>query len=231
MRPNRRLKPTSCRALVATSYAVIMALATRTAVLVTRTQLNRSVRWLFAVVSLVLICVDAPALLAAEAPRKAPDWPAVQRAFAAYMKVPDCRNADTLVSLIPDRELEVAERPDGKTTDLLYSNLAILQVGMLFGDPCATRLAFRLLRVADAAFAEDLEASLGALATSRPRLFLAELAQARVNCVVVAAFYSDYSDEEHNGELRLRVQRLREPVPRSLDAARACCLRALEALK
>jgi hypothetical protein len=50
--PNKRLKLTSCRARCAGGYAVNVALATRTAVPLTRTQLNRDVRLLGEVVTL-----------------------------------------------------------------------------------------------------------------------------------------------------------------------------------
>jgi hypothetical protein len=156
-----------------------------------------------------------------------PDWGKVEAAAHAYSKEPSCTNASSLIALIPDRALAREERIDGATSEVLYRLLPPLEGLMLYGDACATRVAFRLCRVADAAFAEDLYAALGALATTRPLLFLQETARSGQGCDVVTFYWTDYSEPEARAERKLRLERLQQPVPAALKSLRSKCVQLL----
>ena len=133
------------------------------------------------------------------------------------------------MAAIPDRRLQETELPDPHTRGLLYSQLTLLESRMFHGDPCAVQLAFRLRRLSDAAFGEDLSAAIGALATTRPRLFLTQLSRSGMSCEPVLSFDSDYTSEELQNECALRTQRLRQvDIPTLLDV-RDRCLALLEA--
>jgi hypothetical protein len=153
----------------------------------------------------------------------------VAQAARTYERVPSCQHADALIALIPNRELAIPERPSQEVVGLLYGQLTLIQAQLFLGDACAARLAFRLSRVADAAFGEDLSATLGSLATTRPELFLRELARSGLSCQAITAYSSDYSVSEARSERALRIQRLRElSIPAVLQPVRSQCLRALE---
>jgi hypothetical protein len=153
----------------------------------------------------------------------------VLTATSVYSKEPSCPNAASLMALIPDRTLARQERPSRAANDALYGLLTLLQARLLHGDACAARLAFRLRRVSDAAFAEDLSEALGALATTRPLLFLQEVQRSGQGCSVVTSFDSDYSPSEERAERALRLSQLQRPVPASLSAVRSECLHLLRA--
>lgn len=167
-------------------------------------------------------------LLGAEHPGvRTPDWVAVQSAARSYKAIPSDDNARRLCQLIPDRELDVSERPPEDAVSTLYGLVQLLEAQMFLGDSSAVRVAFRLRRVADAAFAEDLDVALGALATNRPELFLRELNRAKASCECVAQFSTDITEQEVERERRLRLARLRESVPRELEASKEKCIKML----
>ena len=173
---------------------------------------------------LASLCIlPAAGLLASDTP----DWGQVEAAAHAYPKAPSCENASSLIALIPDRALARQERPSSATSEVLYRLLPPLEGLMLYGDVCATRVAFRLRRVADAAFAEDLNAALGALATTRPLLFLQQSARSGQGCDVVTFFWTDYSEPEVSAERKLRLERLQQPVPAALKSLRSKCVQLL----
>ena len=156
-----------------------------------------------------------------------PDWGKVEAAAHAYSNEPSCTNAESLIALIPDRALAREEHTGSATFEVLYRLLPPLEGQMLYGDECAARVAFRLRRVADAAFAEDLNAALGALATTRPLLFLRETARSGQGCDVVTSFFTDYSESEASAEKKLRLERLQQPVPAALKPLRSKCVQLL----
>jgi len=160
-------------------------------------------------------------------PSDTPDWGKVEVAAHAYSKEPSCANASSLIALIPDRALAREERTGSATSEVLYRLLPPLEGLMLYGNVCATRVAFRLRRVADAAFAEDLNAALGALATTRPLLFLQQSARSGQGCDVVTFFWTDYSEPEVSAERKLRLERLQQPVPAALKPLRSKCVQLL----
>ena len=167
-------------------------------------------------------------LLGAEHPgMRTPDWVAVESAARSYKAIPSDDNARQLYRLIPDRELDISERPPDDAVKTLYGLVQLLEAEMYLGNSWAARLAFRLQRVADAGFAEDLDVALGALATNRPELFLRELNRAKASCECVAQFSTDITDQEVERERRLRLARLRQSVPKELEASRKECLKML----
>ena len=179
------------------------------------------------IVSLLLTVMASQA--ASPGTPQAPAWSQVAQATRTYEREPSCQHADALIALIPNRELAIPERPGPEVVGLLYGQLTLIQAQLLLGDACAARLGFRLSRVADAAFGEDLAAALGSLATTRPELFLRELARSELSCQAITAYSANYSLSEARNERALRLQRLREVrVPAALQPVRRQCLRALE---
>jgi len=169
----------------------------------------------------------AIALLAAASPSAATSEQLVAAA-AAYATEPSCSNASSLLGLIPDRELARDEWPDSKAAEALFGLLTPLEAQLFRGDACAARLAFRLRRASDAAFSEELEVTLGALATMRPLLYLQEAAHSKLGCSGVAAFDPDLSESETRAERQLRLKRLQEPVPAALEVTRKQCVHLLK---
>ena len=157
-----------------------------------------------------------------------PDWPAVTAAARSYKQEPSDQNASRLYELIPTRQLAIPERPDASTAEMLYSLVPTLERFMFYGDPWATRLAFRLRAVSDAAFGEDLASGLGSLATNRPELFLRELQRSGGSCDPVISFDPDRAEQWLKAERQLRLSRLGQPVPAELETKRSECLRLLK---
>ena len=156
-----------------------------------------------------------------------PEWSKVAAAARSYQREASDENAARLYRLVPTRELSISERPDDSTRRLLYSLVPDLERRMFYGDLWSTRLAFRLLNAADAAFSEDLGAALGSLATNRPELFLRELELEGGSCYLITMFNPDYDERWIKSERRLPIARLRETAPTSLEPRRRECLRLL----
>jgi hypothetical protein len=164
-----------------------------------------------------LIAIGLSSVCSAESP----DWAKVTGAWDTYCRDPTEQTAATLLALLPERELPIAERPDSHTVNELYYGLTCLSKRMQVGNESAIRIGFRLLYVADAAFAEDLSAALGELSRTHPSLFLRLLRAARLAAPsedsqyhdpiwVVDSFDSDLTLEQAQQDREERIDALSE---------------------
>jgi len=157
-----------------------------------------------------------------------PDWSAVLAATRTYREEMSDENAERLYRLIPTRQLPESQRPNEATAEALDRLVPDLERQMYYGQTWATRLAFRLRHVSDAAFSEDLDSSLSTLATNRPELFVRELRLDGGTCEPVRWFSPDYDEQWMKRERALRLARLSQPLSSELEPKRRECLRMLQ---
>lgn len=200
----------------------------------------------------MIACVLLTAIVAA-----APDWKAIELAGSNYWQKPTAENAFRLWALLPNYDSQAGQfldtpqigiepstdpfRRPGPLFEKLYALLRCIEPGLLVGRSAEVRLAFRLLHIADAAFAEDLSALVGRLATTRPDIFLRELALMRhefpeERLVDLSRWVdSDLSDRQAIGELRARQKALQKVTAPQYQHLRDACLnqikRALESIE
>jgi hypothetical protein len=194
--------------------------------------------------------ISCALLLAAAA--ATPDWNAIDAAADTYWHQPTVENACRLWSLLPDFRLREDQLPPydaalntyavwadpwshpGAVFPKLYALLWCIEPEFLRGRSAEVRLAFRLLHNAGAAFGEDLSALLGSLATTRPNVFLRELAELHDefpdrDLVELAGDIScDLNERQALAELRARQRALRKLTEPQYRALRDACLKEVE---
>jgi hypothetical protein len=182
-----------------------------------------------------------------------PDWKAIEAAADSYWHQPTAENAARLWSLLPNFRptddqyppyYDAAHDPfdtwedpwshPGAVGAKLEALVWCIEPEFLRGRSAEVRLAFRLLHFAGAAFAEDLSALLGCLATTRPDVFLSELAELQdefpePRLVELAGDIScDLSERQALAELRARQRALRKVTVPQYRALRDACLEDVE---
>jgi hypothetical protein len=175
-----------------------------------------------------------------------PDWNAIDAAADTYWHQPTVENASRLWSLLPNSSLREDQLPPysdvwddpwphpGAVFPKLYALLWCIEPEFLRGRSAEVRLAFRLLHNASAAFGEDLSALLGSLATTRPDVFLRELAELHDefpdhDLVRLAGDIScDLNERQALAELRARQRALRKVTVPEYRALRDACLTEVE---
>jgi hypothetical protein len=137
-----------------------------------------------------------------------------------------------LLALLPPHRSAIS----GTTFNALWSLVPVLEARGVGGDRFATAVAFRLLHFSDAAFGEELEVSLGQVATARPQVFLRCLAVARAESSpgqdpvrVVAAFDPDLSATERQVARDRRVRCLQSVSDPPIRDLRDECIQLLAA--
>jgi len=177
-----------------------------------------------------VILVASIAEATAPVPQGSPDWSEVSVAAEQYRAHPGTATARRLLAAIPDRPLSAPP----EVFELLWSLVDTIQHGGQTGQQAAVELGFRLLRVSDAAFGEDLSVSLGSVATSQPKLFLTVLSSVlRKNAwasdptEVVTSFDPDLDSVTRHAEHVRRVAALQSVRTRSLRSLRDTCLMQL----
>ena len=100
------------------------------------------------------------------------DWDKVKTAFEAYVKDPSQENAKTFLCTLPKDKPENEKGDKGKTAYYIYVNYSVWERKVLEGERHIIEAVFRLVSVADGAFAEAIWEVLSTLAQINPRLFL-----------------------------------------------------------
>jgi hypothetical protein len=164
-----------------------------------------------------------------------PDWPAIVRAWEEYCDTPDQESVALLLEALPERELQIEERPDYATANRLYWGLECLAPRLLEGDEQAVLIGFRLLFFTDAAYGEDLAALLGGVSTRHPVLFLRVLQNERPKhptshdpIFVVRMFDSDLTVAELKTERANRIAAVASVEQSDLRETRDEALKLLE---
>ena len=102
------------------------------------------------------------------------DWGKIKSSFDAYLEYPSPENAKAFSDTLPTDYVKVDTETARKVVHYIYTfrNYAILKNEIWAGDRYSTEAAFRLINVADGAFGETLDMTLGTLVRINPGLFL-----------------------------------------------------------
>jgi hypothetical protein len=102
------------------------------------------------------------------------DWDKIKSSFDAYLEYPSPENAKAFLDTLPTGETKIDTEDKIKVVNYIdtFENYAILENEIWAGDRYSTEAAFRLFNIADGAFAESLNMTIGALVRINPRLFL-----------------------------------------------------------
>jgi hypothetical protein len=100
------------------------------------------------------------------------DWDKVRIAFEAYVKDSSPENAKAFLCTLPKDKPEKEKGDARKARHYIYDNYSLWESKVLAGDRDITEAVFRLVSVADGAFAEAIWEVLSTLAQINPRLFL-----------------------------------------------------------
>ena len=125
-------------------------------------------------------------------------------------------NATHVIDLLPESgHVEyTSERKEQEAIEFVYQNLDMLERQVISRDPHAIKLAFRLMTIADGAFAEGLEIVLGQLIRIDPALFLRQLKEAEDQIIGLGGLIGNYGDiyvdkiEAHRLETDKRIYAL-----------------------
>ena len=199
---------------------------------------------------LATACADrvVPPTAVAEAPREPAaqpnpqvDWLDLGLAWQRYEENPDTTNALGVIERLPSARVPV--NPDDRNEALVRGELSgsvqradggPLGRQVRAGDPGALRLAFRLLVLADGAYAESLQEILGSVITDDPSLFLRELMQ-QADVVptpplgILLGLGPDFVDraDAARAEIEARIAALSSVREPALWSARDACIEAL----
>jgi hypothetical protein len=165
------------------------------------------------------------------------DWVKLGAAWENYMDYPSSENADKVYNLLPAQghfNYTHEHQEEDETSELIYSNLKMLERQIYSSDRHAVKLGFRLFTIADGGFAEYLDDILGSLIRINPRLFLEELKENRDIIMGLDGLLGNFGDpyvdrmKAHDLEASLRVKALRSVKDKSLKSLRDECIRTLE---
>lgn len=107
-----------------------------------------------------------------------PNWAEIASRIDAYTTYPSPENARSAIAMLPDKQVTFSgSAEESKANEAIYARrpMAVLEKQVLRRDQASVELAFRLMNIADGAFAEDLDIIVGKLVKVDPVLFLTEL--------------------------------------------------------
>jgi hypothetical protein len=163
---------------------------------------------------LVRSAVVVSAVLLLAGPREYPvDWPALEKAFAAYLHEPGVRTAKRFTRILPpgtaDRRTATF---DANSVNRLYARLDELDKLVGEGRHHALDVAFALFSVSDGHFTEELLAMIPSAIDADPAAFLGALKTNRsrpfATCELAGNVGLDYVDDRQ-GKLAVLERRLR----------------------
>jgi hypothetical protein len=161
------------------------------------------------------------------------DWDGIRKAFAIYCDSPSAKHAVHVMRLLPRSRVEYTGRKkENDAIDFVYDHLGTLRQRVLSRDLSASKLAFRLMTIADGAFAEDLDILLGQIIRIDPALFLQELkGYGRVGRLdaLVGSLGDSYVDriDAQRLEIKKRIQALSSVKDPAVKELRDECIKEL----
>jgi len=170
------------------------------------------------------------------------DWDKVRSSFDTYLEYPSPENAKAFLDTLPTDNIKVDTDTANKVVDYIYTfrNYAILENEIWAGDRYSTEAAFRLINVADGAFGETLDMTLGALVRINPSLFLEVLYEYKDLWLFKYTGYPVYGvgpgyrerTKARIYEYRMRIKALESVKdPKYSEIKEACINRLLESIK
>lgn len=164
-----------------------------------------------------------------------PNWQEIARRFDTYAKHPSDENARITIAVLPDAQVSFSgSAEESQANRIIYAEqpMATLERQVLMRNQASVELAFRLMHIADGAFAEDLDIILGKLIRIDPVLFLTELQKAKgaESVGLVLNLGESYVDEMKRTctEWRLRRQSLQTVHAPNLDAIKKRAIAAID---
>ena len=110
-----------------------------------------------------------------------PRWAHIARRVEAYAAHPSTENARSALSVIPVKQVSFSGySAETEANQSIYAEkpMSVLEKQVQKRHQASVALAFRMMNIADGAFAEDLDIIVGKLITIDPALFLEELQNA-----------------------------------------------------
>lgn len=164
-----------------------------------------------------------------------PNWQEIARRFDAYAKHPTDENARSTIAVLPDAQVSfTGSAEESRANRIIYAEqpMTVLERQVLMRNQASVELAFRLMPIADGAFAEDLDIILGKLIRIDPVLFLTELQKAKgaESVGLVVNLGDSYVDEMKRTctEWHLRRQSLQTVHAQGLDAVKKRAIAAID---
>jgi hypothetical protein len=170
------------------------------------------------------------------------DWDKIKSSFDAYLEYPSPENAKAFSDTLPTDNIKVDTETARKVVDYIYTfrNYAVLENEIWAGDRYSTEAAFRLINVADGAFGETLDMTLGTLVRINPGLFLEVLYEYKDLWLFKYTGYPVYGVEAcyfdrtkaRIYQYRMRIKALESVKdPKYSEIREACVSRLLESIK
>jgi hypothetical protein len=181
----------------------------------------------FCVLTVIVLMSPAFAQAVDSVPSADGQWKRISDAIDAYAKSPSNETAQVAIDIIPGQPVAFTNSPEEtRANDIIYSErvMTVLKARIRIKDQESVRLAFKLMNIADGAFAEDLETYLGQLIPIDPSLFLSELKHSNRTDIdgLVGNLGDSFSDHfrEQCSELNRRRRALRAVSDLDLQSAK-----------
>ncbi len=165
--------------------------------------------------------------------KREPNWAEIARRVEAYANDPSPGNAKSAIAVLPKEQVSFSGSPEeSDANQKIYAEkpMAVLEQQVLKRDKMSVEMAFRLLNIADGAFAEDLDIILGKLVRVDPVLFLSELQRANsTGLAEVVLNVGDVDEMERTcSEWRLRKEALQTVQAPNLQVIKQRAIRAID---
>ena len=163
-------------------------------------------------------------------------WREIAKRITEYAAHPSPSTAIAALHVIPDKSVTFTNSAEeNEANDVIYAPgpMSVLEKRVLMKERESVELAFRMRNIADGAFLEDLDITLGKLIKLDPELFLGELKQAHVPAQAIGGLVGNLGDEyvdemeRQCEEMTLRKKALQQVTQSSLLQARKQALSAL----
>lgn len=171
----------------------------------------------FYLLTLMLLPLSVLAQASGSAPISDSQWKRISEYVDAYARNPSRKNTQLAIDSLPEQQTVFSDSAEEtRANDIVYSErvMTTLELQVRKKDPESVRLAFKMMNIADGAFAEDLDTLVGKLIRIDPILFLSELKfSGRVDLVGLVGNLGDsFSDKfpQQCSELNQRRRALKK---------------------
>ena len=164
-------------------------------------------------------------------------WREIAKKISEYAAHPSPTSALAALHVIPKSSVDFTNSAEEiKANNIIYapSTMSTLKKRVLMKEKESVELAFRMRNIADGAFLEDLDITLGKLIKLDPELFLSELKRAHVPVQAMDGLVGNLGDEyvdqmeRQCKEMALRKKALQKVMRSSLLQTRKQALSALD---
>lgn len=164
-------------------------------------------------------------------------WQEIAKRISEYAAAPSPSTATAALNVIPKTSVTFTNSPEeNEANEVIYATgpMRVLEKHVLMKERASVALAFRMRHIADGAFLEDLDITLGKLIRVDPEMFLSELKRAHVSVRAMDGLVGNLGDEyvdqmeRQCEEMALRRKALQSVAQSSLLQTREKALSALD---